>query len=252
MKRGATVLLVERKSFVQQAADILRQGILDGTFLPGSRLLETWLAEQMKLSRGTVRAALRELTHEGVVRPIPYTGWEVAELSIKDARELCAVRAALEALAARLAAETISPEKAEKLNAAYDKLAEAARRRSHRQCVENDLALHKTIFEITDNSRLVDLYAQIEQQIRMLVAFSDLRSDFDEFVSWHAPLVKSINEGNAKAAARIAEENANKNGVELVSQLERNSKAGGAAGVSAGVSDEGAKAAAARTPRPRR
>lgn len=237
--RDAAVLLVERKSFADQAADILRQGILDGRFQPGSRLVETWLAEQMQLSRGTIRAALRELTHEGLVRAIPYTGWEVAELTVKDAQELCVVRGALEALAARLAAESISPEKADSLNAAYDRLIQAARRRNRRQCVESDLALHKTIFELTDNAQLIYLYEQIEQRIRMFVAFSDLDSDFDELVAWHATLVESIGKGDAEAAERIAKENAAHTGSGLVSQLERSRTAAG--GKAEASSDEGAK-----------
>jgi DNA-binding GntR family transcriptional regulator len=220
--RGRSSLLVERRSLAEQAAQILRQGILEGRFLPGSRLLETWLAEQMQLSRGTVRAALRELTHEGLVRAIPYTGWEVAALTLKDARELCTVRAGLEGLAARLAAEAISPENITALIVAYDRLVDSARRANHRQCVENDLALHKTMFEMTGNDLLIGLYERIGQQIRMFVAFSDLRSDFDEFVTWHAALVKSIKDGDAAAAERIAVENANRNGDELLAQLERN------------------------------
>jgi DNA-binding GntR family transcriptional regulator len=229
--RAGGTLLVERRSLAEQAAQILRQGILDGRFLPGSRLLETWLAEQMHLSRGTVRTALRELTHEGLVRAIPYTGWEVAALTLKDARELCTVRATLEALAARLAAEAISPEKIATLNVAYDRLVEAARRGNHRQCVENDLALHKTIFEMTGNDLLIGLYERIGQQIRMFVAFSDLRSDSNEFITWHAALVKSIKDGDAAAAERIAAENANRNGEELLAQLERNTAAQAGKGV---------------------
>jgi DNA-binding GntR family transcriptional regulator len=245
-QRGATALLVERRSLVVQAAEILREGILDGRFLPGSRLVETWLAEQMQLSRGTVRAALRELTHEGLVRAIPYTGWEVAELTIKDARELCTIRAALEGLAARLAAEAISPEKVEKLNAVYARLAESAQRRNRRQCVDNDIALHKTIFELTCNDQLIDFYERIEHQIRLFVAFSGLRSEFEDFVTWHAPLVKSISDGDADPAERIAKENANRNGRELVAQLERNSKA-----AHASQSSDGETKSAPRTRRNR-
>jgi DNA-binding GntR family transcriptional regulator len=216
---GSAVLLVERKSLADQAADILRQGILDGRFPPGFKLVETWLAEQMQLSRGTVRAALRELTHEGLVRAIPYTGWEVAELTVRDAQELCVVRSALEALAARLAAEAMSPENSERLRQAYDRLADAARRRNRRQCVEADLALHRTILEIAGNGQLIFLYEQIEQRIRMFVAFSDMDSGFDELVAWHASLVNSICQGEAEAAERIARENAEKNCEGLLSQL---------------------------------
>lgn len=219
---GTAVLLVERKTLVDHAADTIRQGILEGVFLPGSRLLETWLAVHMQLSRGTVRAALRELTHEGIVRAIPYAGWEVAQLTVKDARELCSVRAALEGLAARLAAEAISPEKAERLQTAYLRLTESARSKNHRQCVKNDIALHKTIFELSENKRLIDLYEQIEHQIGMFVAFSDLQSDFGELASWHATLVAGICEGDGESAERIAKENAEKNGRELIARLERN------------------------------
>lgn len=234
-RRGGPILLVERRSLSDQAADVLRRSILDGRFPPGSKLVETWLAEQMQLSRGTIRAALRELTHEGLVRVIPYTGWEVVELTVKDARELCEVRGALEALAARLAAENISEEKAERLNAAYNKLIEAARRKNRRDCIAADLSLHRTMFELTENAQLIFLYEQIEQKLCMFVAFSDIDSDFDELVSWHTPLVKSICEGNAATAERVARENAAHNGSDLVSKLERSKAAAVQAGT---VSDK--------------
>jgi DNA-binding GntR family transcriptional regulator len=65
----------------------------------------------MDLSRGTVRAALHRLVTEGLVVQRPYAGWEVASLTSRDAWELYALRGALEALAARLAAENMDARK---------------------------------------------------------------------------------------------------------------------------------------------
>jgi DNA-binding GntR family transcriptional regulator len=226
MTRDHSLSMIERKSFSQQAADTLRKGILEGRLQPGSRLGEAWLAEQLQLSRGTVRAALRELTHEGLVRAIPYSGWEIVEFSVKDAEDLCAVRTGLETMAAKLAAQNISPDGAQRLSDDYQKLLNAARRQNQAECVERDLALHRTIFDLTKNGRLIEIYKNIEQQIRVCVAFSDLRCEFDEIALWHTSLVEAIVNGDADAAERIAKDNAERNSVALISQLKRNSPQG--------------------------
>ena len=51
-------LKVHRRSLDRRAADVLREEILSRRFPPGFRLVETWLAQQLHVSRGTVRAAL--------------------------------------------------------------------------------------------------------------------------------------------------------------------------------------------------
>jgi len=50
-----------------------------------ARLLEVQLAEQLNLSRGTIRSALQQLTHEGLVVQFPYKGCAVPALSSQDA-----------------------------------------------------------------------------------------------------------------------------------------------------------------------
>lgn len=226
-KRSGAVAFVERKSLADQAAEWLRQGIWNGAFKPGQRLTETQLAEEIGLSRGTVRAALRDLAHEGLIHCFPYTGWAVEKLSVSDAQQLCVVRAALDALAARLAAANMTPENAERLEAVFTRLVRAARRRSRRLCVDCDLALHRTIFEIAGNAQLLFVYEQIEQRIRLFVALSDLDADFDGLIAWHQPLVDSIQNGDASAAERIARDNAERNGGLLVDQLRKRDQAAG-------------------------
>ncbi len=79
---------VERRSLDRRAADVLREEILSGRFPPGYRLVETWLAQQLQVSRGTVRAALSELAHQGLVDQVAYTKWSVPDLKAQDAWEL--------------------------------------------------------------------------------------------------------------------------------------------------------------------
>lgn len=213
-------LAVDRLSLADRAVEVLREQILSGAFPPGRRLTEARLAEDLRISRGTVRTALKQLSHEGLVEATPYTGWAVAQLSVRDAWELCLLREVLEGLAARLAAHATSPDNCERLKRAFQQLIDAARSGSRVAVVTADLALHKTIMQLSGNRRLVQQYELIEQQLKLYIALSDLRSvELWEVVEWHKVLVEAILAGDANRAERAAKDNATKNGQELVRQL---------------------------------
>ena len=85
------------------------------TLIPGQRLIETEIAEQLDVSRGPVRDALKMLQDEGVVRIEPRKGTFVARLCYEDLYELYLLRGVIEGLGARLLAEKGSPEQIQKL-----------------------------------------------------------------------------------------------------------------------------------------
>lgn len=218
--KSSTDLAVDRRGLARQATDILREQILGGHFAPGFRLIEASLADQLRLSRGTIRSALQQLAHEGLVDCVPYTGWAVRTLSPEDARELWTLRGVLEGLAARLAAEAMTPERKLRLQSAYRALTEAARSGDRARVVEADLNLHKTILELSGHRRLNEQYKLVEQQIRMFIALSDSCSaDLDEVAVWHDTLVEAIGAGNGEQAERLARDNAEKTGQILIERL---------------------------------
>jgi DNA-binding GntR family transcriptional regulator len=96
---------LERASTVDQLAAALRGRILDGQLEPGRRLVERELVEAYDVARHTLRAALRQLQADGLVRVEPNRGARVAQLSPDDLAELFALRLALEREAAHLALE---------------------------------------------------------------------------------------------------------------------------------------------------
>src|SRR5690606_20720201 len=117
-------------------------------------LVETALANQLEVSRGTLRAALRALSHEGLIQQVAYTKWMLPEFSQADAWELYTLRGTLEGMAARLAAEHRSEESMAILDAAFERLVAAVDSRKHTRVAEADLALHKTIVSISGHQRL--------------------------------------------------------------------------------------------------
>jgi GntR family transcriptional regulator, trigonelline degradation regulator len=89
----------------QQVLDELRQSIIAGRLNPGERLIERELISMMGVSRTVIREALRQLETEGLIAIIPNKGPVVRALTLEEARDLYAIRAVLEGLAARLFVE---------------------------------------------------------------------------------------------------------------------------------------------------
>ena len=101
----------------QQAYERLRDGILQGEFPSGTRLVASQLAEQWGISRTPINEALLLLEREGLVTRLPTGVCEVIGLSKDAVEELYLTRAALEGLCALRAAQRIGPEGLDELDA---------------------------------------------------------------------------------------------------------------------------------------
>lgn len=83
----------------------LRELLLAGVFPPESRMQEVALAERMEVSRTPIREALRVLAQDGLLTYQPNKGYLVRRFELQDIIKVFRVRAVLEGLGARLAAE---------------------------------------------------------------------------------------------------------------------------------------------------
>jgi DNA-binding GntR family transcriptional regulator len=193
-----------------QATDALRESIVTGAIAPGSRITEFNLAEQMNLSRATVRTALHQLSKEGLIVLQPYTGWKVVALSAQDVWELYTLRSAVERLAGRLVATKLAQGRNEgterALQRVFDALAAACATGDNDAIAEADFAFHKVIIAETGHSRLASQYSLIEQQIRMYIRSSDkLVDEPRQIIEQHRPILASILRGDADEAGQLSE-----------------------------------------------
>jgi DNA-binding GntR family transcriptional regulator len=216
-------LQIKRSPLERQAAAVIRERVLSGAFPPGHRLVEAWLAEQLGLSRGTVRAALSELVHEGLVEQIAYTRWAVPTLSAKDAWELYTLRSALEGLAASLVAERMSASSELRIRDAFQAIKDAVTHGDRAALTDSDAALHKLIIELSGHQRLQRQYTVIEQQARRYIACSNaLTTDAAGILAQHEPIVEALLSGRPELAEREAKRHNLEEGALLVEQLRRN------------------------------
>ncbi len=100
-----------------ELADILREAILDGKFEPGQRLVESALAEQLGVARGSLREALAQLEQQRLINVSPNRSVRVAQPTETDTWEAVVLRVHLETLAVRVVATRHDKESLDQLDA---------------------------------------------------------------------------------------------------------------------------------------
>lgn len=88
----------------QHAFDQLRQAILRGELVPGQRIHEPEYAERFGVTRASLRAAMIDLTAEGLVERVRHRGARVRVISVDEAVAITECRMVLEGLCAAKAA----------------------------------------------------------------------------------------------------------------------------------------------------
>jgi DNA-binding GntR family transcriptional regulator len=88
-------LPVRRSNLREQIKDVILQRIVEGVYGPGSRLVETRIAQELGVSQAPVREALRDLERLACVVHEPYRGCSVRAFSAAELMDAFPVRAAL-------------------------------------------------------------------------------------------------------------------------------------------------------------
>ncbi len=142
--------LVPAETVESRVYQRLRQAIVEGVLAPGERLVLTRLASDLSVSRVPVTQALKRLETEGFVRANDRGDVTVVMFSAEDVWEIYTLRATLQPLAARMAAERGTPEQIERIRCIVLEVAEAMQT-GH---AINDRHLHEAVADAANMPRL--------------------------------------------------------------------------------------------------
>jgi DNA-binding GntR family transcriptional regulator len=184
----------------QVVCEQIRELIIAGEFAPGERLVESALADRFAVSRGPVRTALMELERVGLVTSIPRRGVQVATFTRSDILELYDITLALERMAAREAAERASPDHLRRMRERLEALNEAERSGDRGRTIDADLEFHTEFARTSGNRRLLQIWMQLSEQIRFVIAMTRRASPDVDWVRYSAPIVDAIARGEPEAA----------------------------------------------------
>lgn len=191
----------ETLSESSRLASHLRDEILDGVRSPGSRLIERDLAADFGVSRVPVRDALKVLEAEGLVELRPRTWAIVREFTEADLDDLDEVRAVLEPLAFRLAAQRHRRGGLERLQRTLDAELDGARREDRVLARRAAADFHEVVIELSDNRLLADFMQSIRGRLRWSLAQHD---DLEHMAHEHAELFEAIRDRRADRAEELA------------------------------------------------
>jgi DNA-binding GntR family transcriptional regulator len=155
-----------------QVADKIRESILDGSLVPGERLVERKLAETLGTSQSAIREALIQLELEGHVNKKPNSATFVTHFSQRDLENTISVRRALEGFAAEEAARQCTPADIERLEELFQQSQASARTRDFQKYIRGDLSWHIAMWEATHNDCLVECLRRV---VVPLFGFSAIR-----------------------------------------------------------------------------
>ncbi len=206
-RRLVPVTLDNYKPLREVVFETLREAIINATLKPGERLMEIQMAEEMGVSRTPVREAIRKLELEGFVVMVPRKGAYVAGISIKDIADVFEIRAAMEGLAAGLAAERITEEELEQLERILVKIGECVKNKDLEKLIEVDTEFHDTLYKACRNERLVQIVSNLREQIqRARTASLSSPGRSKNALEEHKKIVEAVSERNVELAQMLARE----------------------------------------------
>lgn len=196
-------MAIARTVLREQVKDVLLQRIVSGELEPGERLVETRIAQELGTSQAPVREALRDLELLRLVESEPFRGSRVRVFDEEELIEVYPVRASLEELAARLAAEKLGGDVAS-LEVEFEAMRDAARRGDTNALVQHDIAFHRLIVEAAGNSVLEQCWKSLGVESRITISLYGTYMDPAQAAERHVKLIDAIRSQNPRAAAREA------------------------------------------------
>jgi DNA-binding GntR family transcriptional regulator len=193
----------DRASLTKIVSDQIRGQILDGKLRPGERLVEDRLSLELGVSRVPVREALLGLSREGLVTLERNRGASVADVTAKTVAELVEVRALLEGLNAKLAAQRHDPEIVAELRDTLKRGNAASKNGTSEELSRLNAEFHERLTEASRNSVLADVMRSLRERTSLAFALNGrtrARDDWQE----HAGILAAVISGDEELATLLA------------------------------------------------
>lgn len=143
----------------ENVAKVIREKILNKELKPGMRIIEQNLSDELEVSRGPIREALRQLEQESVVEYTRNVGCSVKEITIKDLYEIYLLRSTYEILAVKLCGGQFEQEDIERMEKVLEHMKDL---KNYEEVVMCDNVLHSIFVEKGDFQRIKKVWSDLD------------------------------------------------------------------------------------------
>jgi DNA-binding GntR family transcriptional regulator len=179
----------------------IKERLADLDLMPGDRLSEKELAEQLQISRTPIREALQRLHHEGLIDLSHKSGWSVPQLDFERMDQLYDFRILIERHAALVCAQ--NPCRSD----ALQELASIWRVPKERQLADPlqvgrlDEMFHQTLVQAAGNAEITRVHADITEKIRLIRRLDFTKpSRIEATYAEHQAIIELIWKGQSELA----------------------------------------------------
>jgi DNA-binding GntR family transcriptional regulator len=199
MANSQEVTPIVRRPLHEEAADRLRDLIVQGGLAPGVRLNERLLTAQLGLSRTPLREAFKVLATEGLVELLPNRGAIVSQMDPLRLSETLAVMGALEALAGELACASASDAQINEIRALHYEMLAYHARGDLAGYFKFNQAIHLKLVKYSGNAVLYNTYRQLNGNVRRARYMANLSKErWDAAVREHDEILAALGARDVK------------------------------------------------------
>lgn len=155
-------------SLREKATNDIRDAILKGELKSGSRLKETDIAEQMGISRGPIREAIRQLEREGLLITHAYRETVVADIEVDEVKDiLIPIRLHLEWFVIKKYIERMDEAFFAELQLIVNRMSACYRENQMDQLIELDVRFHEKLINFASERTVLMTWNSILNQTRL-------------------------------------------------------------------------------------
>ena len=153
--------MIQSASLADRVFEHLENAIYTGVYPAGAVLTETYLSQELGVSRTPVREALRQIEQEGLVEYVSHVGCSVKEFTDRDIYEIYLLRADLEILSVKLCEGKFSPETIAQLEKICQEMDQVQDVEDFDETIQNDNDFHACIVQESGLDRLYQLWSSL-------------------------------------------------------------------------------------------
>lgn len=178
----------------------IQSRIIDGTYKPGDRIVETRLAKELNVSQAPVREAMLELSLMGLLEEKPYSGTFISEMSIFDIQDVFECRAMIEKEAVSRAAKLATDEQILHLDDIIDQM---ERSDDPEEVTRLDLEIHESIMEAACSPTLHRMWSLLRLNEWTYISMSTTELPLDAISQQHRYIMEAIRQRDSSSAAAV-------------------------------------------------
>ena len=199
--------LVTNFSLQSLAYDAIKKAITEMDIYGHSgeiRLDERQLSNDLGVSRTPIRGAMTVLEQEGFVRTVPRRGIFVVRKTKREIVEMITVWAALESMAARLAASRVTPDDLAALRRMFTEFETEAPSEHVDEYSEANIAFHQAIIRLGGCQLVVDMTANLFLHMQAIRTSTIRQRDrATKSIREHMAIIEALERRDAETAERL-------------------------------------------------